>query len=178
MTTAEAEFDIDSLFTPELTPSEFLPHSVSDMDIDQAITQALAEIDQHGPLNVDQSHGQIIQDIFPREEYTQSIPLIKSDFPSNLDYVKPLSPQSLRSDDSQINSPSSSTILAQEMLTQEHQHMKLEMKKLKEHYDRKCRDLIMAMDELKENERKRLALMEENRALKDALVEVTMNISQ
>lgn len=201
------DFDIETLFTPDITPPDFdNENQVSQMDIDEAISQALAEIDQHGPLDTDNTHPhnekkeEEKQSILAEQEgldvdeeemeYTrQSVNFTQSLKDANPHYSlsfetgllnsgKPLSPQSLRSDESEINSPNGSAIMtAQELImSQEYEQLKSEMKKVQQQCDRKKRDLNIAMGELKNSERKRLALMEENRALKDALAEATMNI--
>lgn len=164
-TATHTEFDIDAMFTPQMTSADFAQES--QMDIDEAITQALADIDQHGPLPLSAAETSEFDELFAQSLHG------KKDYP-NSPMGKPLSPQSLRSDESLFNSPAEPS--TPHDMSQEFQHLKGEIKKLQEHNSRKCVEVTIAMEELKKSEKKRLALMEENRALKEALVQATMNI--
>lgn len=187
------ELDIDTFLSGPVVQAT--TEQGAHTDIDDAINEALAEIDQHDLNGLSNSNGNPNPELMLMQE-TEDLLQSCADQSMNINITphyslsferqvlessKPLSPQSLNSEGSQVTSPNSSMVgLSNQVLSvsfQEVEQMRLQIEKLQQLYDGKCCDLTKAMNELRQNEIKRLALMEENRALKNALIKATIDTS-
>lgn len=178
------QIDLENLFSDPKNMPEFIPDYSID-EIDQALNDALAEIDQN----------------HPNLEETQKFHTIKSElttpassecnFKSEKTLMnnkeRPLSPESFLSDSSVLNSPllESKSQLDQSQVYESIASIKsqiisshnsiLTYQTLKNAYQTKCKDLDKVMKELKKSEMLRLKLMEENKHLKKIVTSSIVN---
>lgn len=178
------QIDLENLFSDPKNMPEFIPDYSID-EIDQALNDALAEIDQN----------------HPNLEETQKFHTIKSElttpassecnFKSEKTLMnnkeRPLSPESFLSDTSVLNSPllESKSQLDQSQVYESIASIKsqiisshnsiLTYQTLKNAYQTKCKDLDKVMKELKKSEMLRLKLMEENKHLKKIVTSSIVN---
>lgn len=187
-----AQIDLENLFSDPKNMPEFIPDYSID-EIDQALNDALAEINEKHP-NLENSEGLMT----PKSELTtpsgsecnfKNDSILKQETSHNS--IKPLSPESFVSDTSIINSPglelkgidhhdesqilqifeSISTIKSQ--IINSHNTI-LTYQTLKQAYQTKCQDLEKILKELQKSEINRLKLMEENDHLKKIVMSLTM----
>lgn len=171
------EIDLESLLIDtRCVITDFSTAYSNSTEINEAISNVLAEINENG--NNDEFSNDIVNEKNDIEMF------IDNSFPEQLQ-MKPLTPESiLATDDSQINSPnielyqtpkiqlSEKMLIFQKInseLIEKNELLSLEIDEVKRISENKSLSLKKAMQELKKSEILRLNLMEENRALKEAM---------
>lgn len=191
------QIDLETLFSDPKNMPEFIPDYSID-EIDQALNDALAEINENHP-NLEDSDELMT----PKSELTTpsgSVCNFKNENDSilskpqshqpqsyhhSLTNMKPLSPESLVSDTSITNSPRlegkgidqsqviESIASIKSQIIDSHNTI-LTYQTLKQAYQTKCKDMDKIMKELQKSEMMRLKLMEENDHLKKIVMSLTM----
>lgn len=194
------QIDLENLFSDPKNMPEFIPDYSID-EIDQALNDALAEINENQPtleepqtsfistpkaelmitstssengLSSNNKEKAILNDTLAIEQN------------SNIHRQRPLSPESLLSDTSVFNSPRleskqldqsqvyESIACIKSQIIDSHNTI-LSYQTLKNAYMTKCNDLERIMKELQKSEMMRLKLMEENKQLKKVVTSLAVN---
>lgn len=178
------QIDLENLFSDPKNMPEFIPDYSTD-EIDQALNDALAEIDQNHPnLEETQKFHTIKSELITPASSECNF---KSEKTLMNNKERPLSPESFLSDSSVLNSPllESKSQLDQSQVYESIASIKsqiisshnsiLTYQTLKNAYQTKCKDLDKVMKELKKSEMLRLKLMEENKHLKKIVTSSIVN---
>ncbi len=178
------QIDLENLFSDPKNMPEFIPDYSID-EIDQALNDALAEIDQNHPnLEETQKFHTIKSELITPASSECNF---KSEKTLMNNKERPLSPESFLSDTSVLNSPllESKSQLDQSQVYESIASIKsqiisshnsiLTYQTLKNAYQTKCKDLDKVMKELKKSEMLRLKLMEENKHLKKIVTSSIVN---
>ncbi|CAM9022732.1 unnamed protein product [Wickerhamomyces anomalus] len=178
------QIDLENLFSDPKNMPEFIPDYSID-EIDQALNDALAEIDQNHPnLEETQRFHTIKSELITPASSECNF---KSEKTLMNNKERPLSPESFLSDSSVLNSPllESKSELDQSQVYESIASIKsqiisshnsiLTYQTLKNAYQTKCKDLDKVMKELKKSEMLRLKLMEENKHLKKIVTSSIVN---
>lgn len=178
------QIDLENLFSDPKNMPEFIPDYSID-EIDQALNDALAEIDQNHPnLEETQKFHTIKSELITPASSECNF---KSEKTLMNNKERPLSPESFLSDSSVLNSPllESKSQLDQSQVYESIASIKsqiisshnsiLTYQTLKNAYQTKCKDLDKVMKELKKSEMLRLKLMEENKHLKKIVTSSIVN---
>ncbi len=178
------QIDLENLFSDPKNMPEFIPDYSID-EIDQALNDALAEIDQNHPnLEETQKFHTIKSELITPASSECNF---KSEKTLMNNKERPLSPESFLSDTSVLNSPllESKSQLDQSQVYESIASIKsqiisshnsiLTYQTLKNAYQTKCKDLDKVMKELKKSEMLRIKLMEENKHLKKIVTSSIVN---
>ena len=178
------QIDLENLFSDPKNMPEFIPDYSID-EIDQALNDALAEIDQNHPnLEETQKFHTIKSELITPASSECNF---KSEKTLMNNKERPLSPESFLSDTSVLNSPllESKSQVDQSQVYESIASIKsqiisshnsiLTYQTLKNAYQTKCKDLDKVMKELKKSEMLRLKLMEENKHLKKIVTSSIVN---
>lgn len=178
------QIDLENLFSDPKNMPEFIPDYSID-EIDQALNDALAEIDQNHPnLEETQKFHTIKSELITPASSECNF---KSEKTLMNNKERPLSPESFLSDSSVLNSPllESKSQLDQSQVYESIASIKsqiisshnsiLTYQTLKNAYQTKCKDLDKVMKELKKSEMLRIKLMEENKHLKKIVTSSIVN---
>lgn len=178
------QIDLENLFSDPKNMPEFIPDYSID-EIDQALNDALAEIDQNHPnLEETQRFHTIKSELITPASSECNF---KSEKTLMNNKERPLSPESFLSDSSVLNSPllESKSQLDQSQVYESIASIKsqiisshnsiLTYQTLKNAYQTKCKDLDKVMKELKKSEMLRIKLMEENKHLKKIVTSSIVN---